>query len=105
LIVFGGAFKSGRHLKNVFESSFSIYANQKAWRKVGAIPLTHACLTDAKVRHAVTIKADGTVINQEEGGDPLACLYNDLDHSNKIFVGFLVEWGYKRADLFSALVA
>jgi hypothetical protein len=33
---------------------------------------------------------------QEEGGDPLACLYDD---------GFLVEWGYKRADLFSALVA
>jgi hypothetical protein len=104
LIVFGGALESGRHLKNVFESSFSVHANRQAWRKVGAVPLTRACLADAKVRHEVTIKADGTVINQEEGGDPLACLYDDLDRSNKVFVGFLKEWGYERADLFSASV-
>jgi hypothetical protein len=105
LIVFGGALESGGHLKNVFESSFSIYSNKQAWRKVSAIPLTHACLANAKVRHEVTIKADGTIMNLEEGGNPLACLYNDLDCSNnKIFVGFLVEWGYMSADLFSALV-
>jgi hypothetical protein len=104
LIVFGGALESGCHLKNVFKSSFSVDANQQAWKKVGAIPLTHACLADAEVRHEVTIKASGTVINQEEGGDPLACLYDDLDRSNKVFVDFLVEWGYKRGDLFSASV-
>jgi hypothetical protein len=105
MIVFGGELQSGRRLKNVFESSFSIANNKRAWQKVGAVPLTRACLDDAKVRHEVTIRADGTVVNQEEGGDPLACLYDDLERSNKTFVGFLVEWGYERADLFSASVA
>jgi hypothetical protein len=50
-------------------------------------------LDNAQVRHEVTIKADGTIINKEEGGDPLACLYDGLECSNKTFVGFLVEWG------------
>jgi hypothetical protein len=58
-------------------------------------------LDDAKVRHEVMIKADGTVVNQEEGGDPLACLYNDLEHSNKTCVGFLVEWRYMREQISS----
>ena len=105
MIVFGRTLESGRHLKNVFESSFSVHNNKQSWRKVGAVPLTRACLDDAKVRHEVTIKADGTVINQEEGGDPLASLYDELERSNRTFVGFLVEWGYERADLLSASVA
>jgi hypothetical protein len=105
MIVFGRKLRSGRILKNVFEALFSVNNNKRSWRKVGAVPLTRACLDDAKVRHEVTIRADGTVVNQEEGGDPLACLYADLERSNKTFVGLLVEWGYERADLFSASVA
>ncbi len=69
MIVFGRELQSCRRLKNVFKSSFSVLNNKRSWRKVGAIPLTRACLDDAKVRHEVTIKADGTVVNQEEGGD------------------------------------
>ena len=59
LLVYGGVDPlSGVELENAFEKAFGIEANEDAWKKIGAAPLTRACLDDAKVRHDGTDKED-----------------------------------------------
>ena len=55
LIVFGGTDPETNYVleENAFQEGFSVEACLSAWAKVGAAPLTKACLSDPKVRKSV----------------------------------------------------
>ena len=58
LVVFGGEDpETGCVVGSAFQEGFNIPQNLNAWAKVGAVPLTRACLQNPKVRRSI---GDGT---------------------------------------------
>jgi hypothetical protein len=56
LLVFGGVDPiTGLHLPSVFEEGFSRMNCLNSWKKIGAAPLTHACLKDPQVRKSMAV--------------------------------------------------
>jgi hypothetical protein len=58
LVVFGGEDpETGCVVESAFQAGFNHTQNLRAWAKVGAVPLTRACLQNSKVRRSI---GDGT---------------------------------------------
>ena len=81
LLIFGGCVAPFLTLANAFGEAFGESANLAAWKKVGACPLTRACLQDSKVRHEVVVDDNG-VIDIE--ADPVAVRLIALEEKNKM---------------------
>ena len=87
LLVFGGIDDiTGIELEDAFNLSFNRESNLSAWKKVGAVPLTRACLLDSKVRHEVVFGSNGEV---DLTMDPKAGHYLLLEQLNDIAVTIL----------------
>ena len=86
LFVFGGKDPlTSDEYKNAFQAAFCKEKNLSAWSKVGAAPLTRACLYDEQVRH-------------ELGGDeedPMADEFRKIQEKNNHSVYMLNLNGYK----------
>ena len=54
-------------LRDSFAEAFSLETCLSSWRQCGSVPLTRCALLSNKVRHEITLTADGTV---DEEGDP-----------------------------------
>ena len=77
-IVFGGQVKKENtkkrgdffylELEEAFDKSFSRISNLKSWLKVGAVPLTRACMYHKDVIHEIVDDEDGTVVIDDEQG-------------------------------------
>jgi hypothetical protein len=80
LCTFGGDVDDGAlQLENAFGLSFSIDKNEAVWIKVGAVPLTRACLNDPKVRHEIVMDANGVI---DVDADPQTVTLLDLEVLN-----------------------
>ncbi len=56
LVVFGGEDpETGCVVESAFQAGFAHTQNLRAWAKVGAVPLTRACLQNSKVRRSKNI--------------------------------------------------
>jgi hypothetical protein len=78
LLIFGG--KDGDvELEDAFAKAFSVERNLAVWAKCGAVPLTRACLLDAKVAHQVVTDANGVV---DVDADPMTTLFMALEEAN-----------------------
>ena len=76
-IVFGGQVKKENtitgasynlELEEAFDKAFSRLSNLKSWLKVGAVPLTRACMYHKDVVHEIVDDEDGTIVIDEEEG-------------------------------------
>jgi hypothetical protein len=75
LLIFGG--KDGEmELEDAFAKAFSVERNLAIWKKVGTVPLTRACLLDAKAAHHVVTDANGVVYVD---ADPMTSLLLALE--------------------------
>ena len=85
LVVFGGEDPVSGYIVEVsaFDVGFSREQCVKAWAKVGAAPMTRACLKDAKVRHEL---GDG-------GTDMEECMLQ-VQSANLIACNLLQQHGY-----------
>ena len=85
LLVFGGVDPvttcTGYH--NAFEIAFSKEKNLSAWGKIGAAPLTMACLTSSQVRHEIG-----------DEGDPLGGMYRAMETQNNMATNMLNSRGF-----------
>ena len=82
MFVFGGIDpEMGNKYKDAFQAGFSKERNLSAWRKVGAAPLTRACLQDEQVRHDVCE-------NDEE--DPMSAELQKIQAMNDSSFIFLI---------------
>jgi hypothetical protein len=80
LLIFGG--KDGDvELEDAFTKAFSVENNLAVWAKVGACPLTRACLLDQKVAHQAVTGIDG-VVDVDVDADPMAALLVALEEAN-----------------------
>ena len=71
LLCFGGTDReTGLSCRNAHGEAFSVEKNKWAWRKVGAAPLTRACLSDPRIRHASV-------------DDPKHALFRRVEEANK----------------------
>ena len=86
--------KKGNKYKDAFQAGFSKEQNLSAWRKVGAAPLTRACLQDEQVRHDVCE-------NNEE--DPMSAELRKIQAMNNSSVYFLNSLGYNGNALMAKL--
>ena len=95
MFVFGGIDpETGNEYKDAFQAGFSKEQNLSAWRKVGAAPLTRACLQDEQVRHDVCK-------NDEE--DPMSAKLRKIQAMNNSSVYFLNSLGYNGDALMAKL--
>ena len=95
LFIFGGPDSKTRcNYKNAFEAAFSKEKCLEAWEKVGAAPLTRACLCDTKVRHEV---------GADEDDDPLAGQIRKLQEQNDLCVAGLNSFGCRGSFLAATL--
>jgi len=92
VLVFGGTDPvTGRPgYRNAFAVAFNKAKNLGAWAKVGAAPLTEACLNSEKVRHEAGVD-----------GDPLVAMLRNMQLHNDTCCLLLRRRGYS-ADLLSA---
>lgn len=90
LLVFGGAVSPNLSLSNAFEAAFSTDRILWAWNKVGACPLTRACLLSSSVRHEVVVDANGCV---DVDVDPVATQLLALEEKNKMCCQVLQAMG------------
>ena len=88
LLVFGGEDPETKQgsFKNAFAQSFSKEKCLQAWAKVGAAPVTRACLKSTKVRHE---------LGADEEDDPMAAIYHNMQSLNNTSVGWLNSRGFK----------
>jgi hypothetical protein len=93
LLVFGGADPdTGLHLPSAFEEEFSRVNCLNLWKKIGAAPLTRACLKDPQLRKSMEIDNN------------YAMLVNSVQEANDYALYALTEGGYDGLAL-QALVA
>ena len=95
LLVFGGDYTNDEgvvlcRLEGAFDEAFSFDRNQQVWRKLGFYPFTRACLLDAKVKHEVVVRADGTI---DLEADPLAHVLMKYENENKEAVAKINQLG------------
>ena len=88
LLVFGGVDPETNIecCSNAFEDAFNKKKCLDAWKKVGAAPLTRACLDSKKVRHE---------LGEDESEDPLALVYRNMQIRNDCCVKWLNMHGFK----------
>ena len=96
LLVFGGedvSTTTGKTLvlPDIFSLCFSKKKNLEVWAKVGAVPLTRACLQDTKVRHEVHTGPDGII---DLTVDPMARRIHNIDTVNSSSCDLLRAAGY-----------
>jgi hypothetical protein len=89
LLVFGG-IDGEVELEDAFAKAFSVERNLAVWKKVGTVPLTRACLLDAKVAHQVVTDANGVV---DVDADPMTSLLLTLEHANHLACDHLCAQG------------
>ena len=95
LLVFGGEDPDTKlELPSAFEVGFSHEACKASWTKVGAAPLTRACLNDPKVRKSIG-----------DGDDKYAQLLRTIQEANDYAVFALSEAGYDGSALQALLKA
>ncbi len=95
LLVFGGEDPDTKlELPSAFEVGFSHEACKASWTKVGAAPLTRACLNDPKVRKSIG-----------DGDDEYAQLLWTIQEANDYAVFALSEAGYDGSALQALLKA
>ena len=86
LLIFGGTDRDTKEqYRNAFAESFSKEKCIHSWQKVGAAPLTRACLRDSKVRH------DGGLKDTE---DPMFVSLQAMQAKNNFCVQVLNMKGY-----------
>ena len=95
LLVFGGDYTNDEgvvlcHLEGAFDEAFLFDRNQQVWKKLGFYPFTRACLLDAKVKHKVVVRADGSI---DLEADPLAHVLMRYENGNKEAVAKINELG------------
>ena len=90
LLVFGAEL-DGLVLSNAFEMSFSRERNLACWRKVGAVPLTRACLASDQVRREVVINSEGSY---DLTVDPEVALLHSLAMHNRLCCDLLASSGF-----------
>ena len=94
LLVFGGDYTNEGvvlcRLESAFDEAFLFDRNQEVWRKLGFYPFTRACLLDAKVKHEVVLRADGS-INIE--ADPQSHILMEFEKENKEAVAKINQLG------------
>ena len=96
LFIFGGIDpETGCNYKNAFEAAFSKKKCLEAWKKVGAAPLTRACLCGTKVRHEV---------GADEDDDPLTGQIRRLQEQNDLCVAALNSFGCRGSYLAATLI-
>ena len=86
LVIFGGVDpETGREVVciDAFAFGFSVVRNLDAWSKIGAAPLTMACLSDSKVRREIGDAEDDTNL-----------LMIALQQANDLASQTLTMWGY-----------
>jgi hypothetical protein len=95
LLVVGGEDPDTKlELPSAFEMGFSREACKASWTKVGAAPLTRACLNDPKVRKSIG-----------DGDDEYAQLLRTIQEANDYAVFALSEAGYDGSALQALLKA
>ncbi len=83
LLVFGGVDPdTGLHLPSAFEEGFSRVNCLNSWKKIGAAPLTRACLKDPQVTKSMDSDKD------------FALLVNSVQEANDYAVYALTEGGF-----------
>lgn len=94
LLLFGGKEndldEACPQLDNAFEKAFNYKMNQWAWAKVGACPLTRACLAERGVRHEIVIESDGSI---NVDANPMTSMLLSLECTNKLFCDLLSSHG------------
>lgn len=78
LLIFGGE-DGDVVLEDAFAKAFSPERNLAVWVKVGTVPLTRACLSDAKVAHEIVTDANGVI---DVDADPMTKLLVALEEAN-----------------------
>ncbi len=89
LIVFGGTdLETGFRLEeSAFQAGFSREACRDAWAKVGAAPLTRACMDHPKVRKSIG-----------DGDNEYQFLVSTIQEGNNLAIHTLTECGYDRSN-------
>ena len=83
LLVFGGVDPdTGLHRPSAFEEGFSRGNCLNSWKKIGAAPITRACLNDPQVRKSMDRDKD------------FALLINSVQEANDYALYALTEGGY-----------
>jgi hypothetical protein len=102
--LFGGEVQCGDDtvvLSNALEESFARDKVLKGWAKVGAGPLTRACLNSKKVRHNIVVTNDGEV---NTFADPSSGCFLAWEDENKAAIAKLVRAGFAKAPLLEGKV-
>ena len=94
LLVFGGDYINEGvvlcHLESAFDEAFSFDRNQEVWKKLGFYPFTRACLLDAKVKHEVVLRPDGSI---DLDADPQSTILIEIEKENKEAVAKINQLG------------
>jgi len=78
-------------LPDAFTASFSVESNLNVWKKVGAVPLTRACLSSPLVRYQAVPNANGVI---DLTTDPLIAQGMALEDHNKLCCDLLLAEGF-----------
>ena len=94
-MVFGGDYSNDEGvvlccLEGAFDEAFSFDRNQEVWKKLGFYPFTRAYLLDAKVKHAVVLRADGSI---DIEANPQSTILIEIEKENKEAVAKINQLG------------